>query len=307
MKNKNKIVVSLLFVLAAINLTGCGKKAPDEKALKEMLPSEIIEYSIDENFYISNIKNLDIERRQTNDKSDVADCIVKLEDDISDRIVYLSISSKYYDKGGWQINDWYMTGVEEITLKETPDADVIEPEILSREYVNIKKNDDLSVVSPQYVENVYTVEDKYKYCTISGNITANKSLVSYSESYPMQYHWQTTVDDSQMDVKWDIEGTWYGEHDYYFTIDILSLTEESLSWMAKAEYDTTTGGIGSYDVEEPVVDNYEVTGNTYSTLQLEFGGSIVYPGFTVMIYPDEGIIGDGWKPEDSNSPFERQE
>ena len=121
--------------------------------------------------------------------------------------MYLSISSKYYDKGGWQINDWYVTSVEEITLKETPDADVIEPEILSREYVNIKKNDDLSVVSSQYVEDVYTVEDKYKYCTISGNITANKSLVSYSESYPMQYHWQTTVDDSQIAVKWDIEGT----------------------------------------------------------------------------------------------------
>jgi len=65
MKNKSKIVVSLLFFLAAACLAGCGKKAPDEKALKEMLPSEISEYSIDENFYISNIKNLEIERRQT--------------------------------------------------------------------------------------------------------------------------------------------------------------------------------------------------------------------------------------------------
>ena len=108
-------------------------------------------------------------------------------------------------------------------------------------------------------------------------------------------------------MKWDVEGTWYGEHDYYFTINILSLTEESLTWTAKAEYDATTGGIGSYDVEEPVVDNYEVTGNKYSNLQLEFGGSIVYPGFTVIIHPDEGFIGDGWNGGENNSPFERQE
>ncbi len=100
------VLIAMLFVL-----TACGKSAPSEKQIAKDLPEEArtIYIDIDDNgeeSFVLDVQNIEIEKRQTNEKDDTVYCTITMENDeyryVGDYILYYN----YYDKGGWILDNW---------------------------------------------------------------------------------------------------------------------------------------------------------------------------------------------------------
>ena len=114
-----------LILLIGILLVGCKKSALSEKELINILPEDIVSYMLENELYQSEVTNLEIERRQTNNKSDTVDAIISLEDDYTERTIYATLHLEYYDTGGWQIDSWSPYSDEICTPKIAPDENKI--------------------------------------------------------------------------------------------------------------------------------------------------------------------------------------
>lgn len=209
---KKFMLVSVTLIIATV-LSGCGLKPPSEKELEAMIPQEILTYYLDGNEYQSSISQLEITRRQTNEKDDYAECLVDLVDSNLNRRVYISFTTKYYDKGGWMLEDWNIYKSEEyLAIENSCDTNM-----LAEKSVDICRECDLeaSMVSETESENcvtmVFEVIGQGVYWSASGEVVSKTILTTDDDyEYPKHYIWDTEFDFSSVDDEWNLIGAWHG-------------------------------------------------------------------------------------------------
>jgi hypothetical protein len=81
-------------------LTACsGKyKLLNENAIAKIIPDDIKNEM--------SVKNVTIDRRQTNDKEDIVFAVIDMENDNIHHTAYYTLYINYYDTGGWMLDSW---------------------------------------------------------------------------------------------------------------------------------------------------------------------------------------------------------
>lgn len=213
---KKFLLVLVVFGIAAV-LSGCGLKAPSEEELKAMIPQEILTYYLDDNEYLSSVSQLEITRRQTNEKDDYAECVVDLIDNNLNRRVYISFTTKYYDKGGWMLESWNIYKNEEYKATDNSyDTDLLKQQgfdicmsICSTEGSGVKKVSETK--GENCVKMLFEIFSQNNYWSASGEVVGTAFLTTNDDyKYPKQYIWNTEFDFSSVDEEWNIMGTWHG-------------------------------------------------------------------------------------------------
>ena len=115
MKLKTVMFAILLSGLFCI-LTACGAPKPlQETQIKANLPDEVKSINIEapypdmDGIYEMDVKSIAIEKRQTNDKSDVVYCTLELSSNLYHFTKHILLHYNYYDKGGWILDSWSYT------------------------------------------------------------------------------------------------------------------------------------------------------------------------------------------------------
>lgn len=206
-----KSVIFPILIFIVCFLSSCGNRTPSDKDLEQMIPNEVLNYMLDGMSYTSSVTDFEVERQQTNEKDCVADCLITLEDDNLIRTAHITMYLKYWDKGGWQLDQWEANATEDFAVVAGFDTNRFENAIMengfekesimeSAEVTN--ENNDLkcSVM-------IYNIEQKYSYLNVSGEIIAESQLI-HSNSYPQEYIWSISLDATQLEYKWDVTGEW---------------------------------------------------------------------------------------------------
>lgn len=210
-------ILGLLCSALVICLSGCGIKAPNENDFKSMIPDEVLSYQYDGEICRSQITELEIVRQQTGEKEDTADCRIVLEDENLTRTAFLTINSKYWDKGGWMMDTWERTKPEECECKSSDNFDYsrFQYDILEQGF------DTVSVEPVDLGKDGHNGKVHQAQCFVSGDeeflsydgvIGCEARLVRRDDGESAAYYWETTYkSDGQISYDWNINGIYYVE------------------------------------------------------------------------------------------------
>jgi len=203
-----------LILLIGILLVGCKKSALSEKELINILPEDIVSYMLENELYQSEVTNLEIERRQTNNKSDTVDAIISLEDDYTERTIYATLHLEYYDTGGWQIDSWSPYSDEICTPKIAPDENKILQKAKNAGVTNMEKTDEYLDLSSGTYTCTYSVSEEHAYITFKGDlyISAYFAHERVDTDRGMMTHcsWEYEREDGTLIPEWNVLGNWSG-------------------------------------------------------------------------------------------------
>lgn len=279
-------------------LTACGKPAPDEAQIKEDLPKEARVIYIDSGYgseeIVLDVTEINILKRQTNDKDDTVYCTIVMANDDYRYSANWVLTYNYYDQGGWILDDWY-------TEEETNPAEIIPltgvPEttadsMMSNSYAEYSLNERCWGEDSEYGDKttmfIYNVKSEALYCTMNGSV-----YLSYDFSNDGNYgEWYSTMQEADCSYDWNIDGIWKGNinsyHTYETTLELSALDLEngtidvngSASYFSGLTMETYTDESNGTETVACSA-SYETPGNPV----LEFSINIVVP-YKVTIYKD---------------------
>ncbi len=139
----------------------------------------------------------------------------------------------------------------------------------------------------RYEANLETEE--FTFLTISGTI-------EFEAEYDAAYDKWSTRFDPEINYEWKLSGSWFAETENYDVyMDIVSYTGSKMRLVLEAQYDSTTGGKGSYNEQDQMVtlkfvdtDSRQGIGMYDVYLYCEVSGG--YPVFTLRIDKDTMTI-----------------
>lgn len=204
-----KIVVSLLMgILLCIFLTSCGiPKPPNEKQIAEEFPDEITTIIIENPFdatnldvYEMNIEELSIEKRQTNEKNDVAYCIVELANEYYHFTKYVRLNYNYYDQGGWILDGWDYYNDMAYQVLVDPFGEDCAALKWSYEYANVNVENATLNIDQNSIVYELRVGTMHQNATIRGKLI---------DTYIFNgIQWVEYTDTSGINTEWEIVGNW---------------------------------------------------------------------------------------------------
>ncbi|MBE5932074.1 MAG: hypothetical protein E7263_01460 [Lachnospiraceae bacterium] len=129
--SKGRILNTIVIVFCLLFLCGCSneesKDRPSERKLKKEIEKQALEYKIDGQSYIFELKNFEVVKGQLNSGGHYdAFCKIELEGQYIDVTSYYVLNCAYYDKAGWEIESSYMYSDEEIVINEVPENRISE-------------------------------------------------------------------------------------------------------------------------------------------------------------------------------------
>jgi|GEM_PF-5761145 len=219
-RNIGAVLVTLIAVV--FMLPSCGSFVPSERQIAKMLPSKILTYEVagTTGTYVSEVESLVIERRQTRENRDFADCKITLTDEYLRRTIYLTLHLEYYNKGGWMVDSWERYDNDKIEILkpfESPDEvrQVLEKQGFSNlSFVQSDSGAEVGV-DESFYQYVYEVNDTYENVTFSGAIVVSGVISQYSISNydpsSFLYRWDRENYPVNLEVEWDIVGSWYAQ------------------------------------------------------------------------------------------------
>lgn len=222
-----KKIVLPIFICAILCtlLTSCGiPKPPNEDQIANSLPNDLSTVIIANPFddmnsdvYEMNIKEVVIEKRQTNEKSDTAYCRVTLENEYYRFTKHLELNYNYYDKGGWILDRYNEYVPPEWEVLSAPfDTDDVSS-VLDYCTGTVGSGTTTSHLPRGAIEYSFPVEDAHNNGAYKGTAIVKCQFDGQS--------W--TIDKDTTDVKfiWDIVGTWKYSEIEYFTSSIFWVKE----------------------------------------------------------------------------------
>lgn len=194
-------------------LSSCGIGSPSENDLMEYVPSEVLNYYFDGQQYTSKVSEMTLIRRQTNEKVDTADCEFILTGGPLVRKIGLTMTSGYYDKGGWMLDSYELLSPERWEFSDDA-GDAAVYDVANMEYYlfgNNEINFTKTVLedTPGHLEVQFSFEDKHANINIYGDIFATANLESFTENSSSNYYWAVSYDNDNIVYDWSpIIGTW---------------------------------------------------------------------------------------------------
>ena len=89
------IGIIAIFIIGGIIMSNLSNAVPNVEKLITDIPYELTGYYYDGQFISMDVKNLDIDKRQTNDKTDLVYCIIDLESDSVHRTAFIQFTYNY--------------------------------------------------------------------------------------------------------------------------------------------------------------------------------------------------------------------
>lgn len=225
---KKLIYMLLLNVGLLIMLTSCGvPNPPDENAIAQNIPEEVKTVIIDNPFdatnsdvYVMDVKSVSIEKRQTNEKEDIAYCNIELENDYYSFTKFIITYYNYYDKGGW-ILDRYSEYDESIwEIKGCPFSnDVVAYAV--NDYTIIDADEPEINANTGNVKFIYNVKDIYENVTSEGTVEVNLQFDGSG--------WTYDINTDSVELSWNVLGHWYSSVYGGIYLDINELTDAAVS------------------------------------------------------------------------------
>lgn len=205
-----KIFCFITFVIICLCFTACGSTS--ESDLKEMLPDTLTSYEMDNEIHNQDIENINIIKRNTDSDNDFIECEITLKDEYFERIIYVDLYLTNYETGGWMIDSIEPYANETITILHGPDDTEIDNYLSEYGYPGLKQYQDETDHSDgqKYIRH-YSLDESHQYADFKGTLTYIASLHKvYGNDYYdyPSFSWDESIDISQMDVDWKIEGTW---------------------------------------------------------------------------------------------------
>lgn len=276
-----RLVVALL-LLTILILSGCTTRIPDppdEKQIQSEVSSQLATIQVDDYDYeLKYISNIEIEKRQTNEKDDLVYFFFTAsygQYSLSGGYAYYYV---YYDEGGWILEGTQEYGETKIVTEgEQPplclDADgtgwEIEQSLVGANVTEInceKVNETCFVYYYDYAEN-------RKYQNKTSGVTITYTL---KQDALMKYHWEQSVDTNDVVTTWDLVGDWHGEiegwGEYLLDITIDSCDSESgaLHVSKVVREDIGSRIIGNTILERADFTIYPTSNSTVNMLIYEF-------------------------------------
>lgn len=206
-----KALLWVALIMASL-LVGCGRQ-PSDKELREMIPYDVMNYSLDGVNHTSEIELFEVERLQVDEKDCIADCIVTMKDENLERTAYITMHLKHWDRGGWQLDAWEPFDEEECMVLTEFNMDRFKEEIVNKGFL---ADAIIGCESPQpkgaNIVALYEIDQYFANLNAWGEIIAESNFTS-SNTYPQQYNWEIALDTtSNMEYDWDITGEWMIEN-----------------------------------------------------------------------------------------------
>ena len=113
-RSKKFLLLSVTLLIFCFFLVGCNSVPSEDEIASfftDEFTSEITEYYIEGSLESFDIEDVELLRRQTNDKTDTADCNILLSHSNYEGKVNATLHFEYYDQGGWQLFDWNIRSV----------------------------------------------------------------------------------------------------------------------------------------------------------------------------------------------------
>ena len=222
---KNIFILWICIFVFIISLAACGRRPLNDRGLSKIIPEEILIYSLDYNENKMSVKNVTIERRQTNDKEDIVYAIISMEDDYIHRTAYYILTINYYDVGGWIIDSWEEYQETEAYPLQPPSESLITNHLNERfKNFSFISNDKESVKDRHY-SYTYFVNDEEQNFTRYGEITIIFSLYGSDNLF-----WRPVINTDDLNISWNIIGNWnitYGR-DNVGKLNISQVTNTSI-------------------------------------------------------------------------------
>jgi hypothetical protein len=163
------------------------------------------------------VKNLTIDRRQTNEKEDIVYAVIDMEDSYVHRTAYYLFTINYYNKGGWMIEKWKQYQDTTSYPLSCP-AENMANDVISEQYKSYTlKSVDANDLVDGKCTYVFDINDARRYVAISGQAEVVFSLNSNGDYLKWS---SSSVNDSGIAAKWDIAGKWtarmHSVFDYLF-------------------------------------------------------------------------------------------
>lgn len=234
----NKRIFGLATMLLALAmlmlLSACGgaPKPPSEKEIANTLPDEVKTLEIETRYldefdqvfsdadtetYEMDVESVSIEKRQTNEKSDVAYCVVELKNDYYCTTKYVELHYNYYDEGGWMLDEWSTYAPSECEVLKNPLA--IEKLAQAFRYNVVGAVEPAEYLNHGMVQFSFEIENPYANGSYKGTVIVTCQFDGFG--------WQCKRDATNVDFIWNITGKWKYEkfRDQFYEIPGVTVTE----------------------------------------------------------------------------------
>ena len=203
-EQKFKSVAATLTVLfAAMFLSACGNKPLNENKIAQLVPEDILKYSLNGTTNIMTVKNITIDKRQTNEKEDIVYAVIDMEDSYVHRTAYYMFTINYWDKGGWMLEK-SKKYQDTISYPLNCPAENKANDVISKQYKGYTfKSVDTHDLKSGNCAYIFDINDVKRYATTSG-----QAEVIFSINSGDVLNWSSSINSSGLEVKWDIAGKW---------------------------------------------------------------------------------------------------
>jgi hypothetical protein len=223
MKSKKIIAVWAALVMV-LGMVGCGGDSPNrplnERGLADIIPENILSYSLDGETRIMSVNSITIDRRQTIDKVDTVYTVIEMSDEYVRRTAYYKFTINFYDVGGWMIDEQEQyQDTTAIPLKipsglEDKAADVMsERQINNFNMLSINQN-----IEEGTVNFIFDIQDTQLYLTHSGTFNIEYSFRSVGEGFSwIRTSWHQNDLITSLNRS-NLVGEWSGEIGDYWAV-----------------------------------------------------------------------------------------
>lgn len=200
------LVVALFTIFI---LSGCQEKPPAESQIILDMPGELTEIFVDDVPIGMSIDNIEITRRQTNDKDDTVFFTYVMSGGPYRVTGSYRFDYVYYDQGGWILEDYTMDSDPEITLITNDSLTDLFTSMEEFCCVKLSDYDEINCVDhwndTQSLHFIYEVSRTEPYLILSGPIECTYTL---QNNLGLSFYWKPSSDTSQLIDNWDLVGTY---------------------------------------------------------------------------------------------------
>lgn len=252
-------------LVTCLLLSSCGvSNPPNENKIAQNIPEDIRTVIIDNPFdatnsdvYVMDVKSVSIEKRQTNEKTDTAYCIIELENDYYCFTKSIITYYNYYDKGGWILDDYSEYNPPTWKLKDCPFSGDNVKGLISN-YSIINENKPSTDTNLGTVEFTFDVREESENVTEEGTIAITLLFDGSSWSYD--------INRDNVDLNWNILGHWYSSIYSGIYLDINEKSNDLISVEVIYEDAAKDALDGN---EDPLIDLIDVSDERYWHLKTQ--------------------------------------
>ena len=282
-------VIAVVCLIMTFALSSCGgiSAPPSESKIKDHLSDDFFTIIIDGETVQLELSDLEIEKRQTNEKQDIAYCRIKMSNTFYTYEATYCMIFNYYDQGGWILDGYSIEGDSSVisTGGMGPESDEKIDRYLNNYFSDYKLLSD-EFDGETHVFEYEITESTSKYLAYSGTVTVAARFSSEGNAGKWEIINSFGPYCDNLNFDWDIFGSWDSDiidSGYEINLGIIGVIDHDSIGMSST-------GIVRYDGYRPVyLSNSNIVNHKIPISWKEVDGrNILCVNFTVYgNYPEE--------------------